>query len=182
MNVPEVVQKQVQQLSRELCVPFAITRCWNNEFGEGHHCRLNTILLDSPELKIEIDGLVAVGTQSDATNLSVLVNGQCVAPVKNIVETKAIAPPIVEDEVDSEGDTPKDPRLDFQPAAYLHREAGREFEWDDLDEGFFHRIGIDATQLRTETDNEFAAAKYIRPNSAADLLKAVSTANDAESK
>ena len=174
MNIPEIVHKQVQQLSRELNVPLAISRCWNNEFGEGHHCRVNTVLLDAPQLRIEIDGLVAVGTATDCVDLSLLVNDQCVAPVQTLVETKAIAPPSEEDELETtDSESSKDPRLDFQPAAYLHREEGGEFVWDDLDEGFFHRIGIDATLLRSEFENDFNAAKYLKPNSAADLLKRV---------
>ena len=132
------------------------------------------MLLDSPQLRIELDGCIAVGTQSDATDISVVVNGQCVAPVKRIVESKAIELPIEEQE-DSAGSntTANTPRCDFQPAAYLHREDESPFVWDDLDEGFFHRIGIDATQFRPEPLDELHASKRSSPSSAAELLKAV---------
>lgn len=83
MAVPHVVAERVDQLATELSVSLRIERHWENEFGSGHYCRVHGVVHDSPVLRVELVGSLAIETKADEIDLFILVNGVRLSPVKN---------------------------------------------------------------------------------------------------
>jgi len=81
MNIPQIVVERVDQLATELMVPLRIERHWENEFGPGHYCRVHGIVQNSPVLRVELVGSLAIGTKADEDDLFILVNGVRLSPM-----------------------------------------------------------------------------------------------------